>query len=59
MQTMKEHFLRVAQGSAPTRMYFRKTDFFQEIADAYNGELEARGLLPKIRDESKLPRLNV
>ena len=49
LHRMKQHFLAAASGKVPTRLHFRKHDFFQEVADAYNSELEVRGLFPRIK----------
>jgi methyl-accepting chemotaxis protein len=49
LKRMQEHFLSVSEGRMPCRLYLRKEDFFQEVVDAYNSELESRGQLPKQR----------
>lgn len=40
---MKMHLLEAAGGRAPRLLKFRDRDYFQELADAYNAELRARG----------------
>jgi len=40
---MKEHLLETAAGRSPRPLKFREKDYFQELAEAYNAELQSRG----------------
>ncbi|MGK5085451.1 hypothetical protein WDW37_19355 [Bdellovibrionota bacterium FG-1] len=37
---LKKHLIRVAQGETISDVRFRKNDFFQEVADAYNLQMK-------------------
>jgi sensor histidine kinase YesM len=43
LHRMRKHLLAIAAGRAPRFLKFRKNDYFQELADAYNEELRNRG----------------
>ncbi len=40
---LKHHLERSASGAAPAKLVFRDGDYFQDLADAYNRDLESRG----------------
>jgi hypothetical protein len=44
---MRNHLMEAASGRAAKSLKFRENDFFQDLADAYNEELYARGRLKR------------
>jgi len=52
---LRRHLDRSAAGGAPEKVIFREEDFFHDLAEAYNRDLEARGKIR--RPGSELNRL--
>ena len=44
---LREYLIATAKGKTPQRLELRDKDYFQDLAEAYNEELEARGAIPK------------
>jgi len=50
---LQKHLLETSKSGRYSKVFFRKSDFFYELADAYNRQLPAKGGLRNVTHENK------